>query len=76
MWEEGFTLYTCEECGHSFKGDYTSRLPGTETAEDTPHVHDYTASTVAPTDSERGYTLYTCQECGDSYKANYIDPTV
>lgn len=74
-WEEGFTLYTCEECGHSYKGDYTPRLPETETTEEAPHVHNYTASTVAPTDSERGYTLYTCQECGDSYKANYIDPT-
>ena len=39
------------------------------------HIHNYTFSTVAPTESERGYTLFTCQECGDSYKANFVQPT-
>ena len=75
VFEDGFTLYTCEECGHSYKGNFIPKLSAAGTDENTPHVHNYSASTVAPTDSERGYTLYTCQECGDSYKANFIDPT-
>jgi hypothetical protein len=75
VFEEGFTLYTCEECGHSYKGNFSPKLSVAKTGENTPHVHNYSASTVAPTDTERGYTLYTCQECGDNYKANFIDPT-
>lgn len=75
IWEEGFTEYTCEECGYSYRGNYISRLNATESGDDKQaHVHQYTASTVAPTETERGYTLYVCQECGDSYKANYVDP--
>jgi LPXTG-motif cell wall-anchored protein len=38
------------------------------------HFHDYTASTTAPTCTEKGYTTYTCA-CGDSYVADYTDPT-
>jgi len=75
IWNEGFTEYKCEECGHSFRGDYTPNLVSEpDAAESAAHQHDYTASTVAPTESERGYTLYVCEGCGDSYKANYVDP--
>ncbi len=75
IWNEGYTLYECRECGHSYKGNYTPVLVNDETAGDSSvHKHDYTSSTVAPTEDERGYTLFVCQECGDSYKANYVDP--
>ena len=75
IWEEGYTLYVCNDCGHSYKGDYVPRLPAQESEPAEAHVHSYTESTVAPTASERGYTLYVCQGCGDSYKANFIEPT-
>jgi len=75
LWETGYTLFTCEECGHSYKGEYVPKQPKIDDPAEKVHVHQYTASTVAPTDTERGYTLYTCHECGDSYKANYVKPT-
>ena len=75
IWEEGYTLYVCNDCGHSYKADYVARLPAQESEPPEAHVHSYTESTVAPTASERGYTLYVCQGCGDSYKANFIEPT-
>lgn len=75
LWEKGYTLYTCEDCGYSYKGDYTPQKPGSDTQAEEVHVHQYTVSTVAPTASERGYTLNTCQECGDSYKTNFVGPT-
>lgn len=75
VWEEGFTEYTCEECGHGYMGNYKPKLtPADPGGENLSHKHDYSASTVAPTETERGYTLYVCQECGDSYKANYVNP--
>ena len=74
IWEKGYTLYTCNECGHSYTDNYTSKLPAPEPTEP-PHVHRYRASVVAPTETERGYTLYVCDECGDSYKDSFVNPT-
>ena len=70
IWEEGYTLYTCSDCGHSYKRDFVPRLSAQEPKPAEAHIHSYTESTVAPTATERGYTLYVCRECGDSYKAN------
>ena len=74
IWEKGYTLYTCPECGYSFQDNFTSKLPAPEPTP-APHVHSYRASVVAPTESERGYTLYICDECGDTYKDNFVQPT-
>ena len=45
-----------------------------------PHVHEYTATVVLPTDmmthlpdSLHGYVVYTCKKCGDSYTGGYTD---
>ena len=35
--------------------------------------HDYTSSTVAPTETEQGYTLHKCSRCGDSYKDSFVE---
>ena len=75
IWEEGYTLYTCSDCGHSYKRDCVPRLSAQEPKPAEAHIHSYTESTVAPTATERGYTLYVCRECGDSYKANFVEPT-
>lgn len=51
---EGYTLYTCTQCGDTYKDNYT---PMTE--------HTYAEVTVAPTCTERGYTAQRCTVCGN-----------
>lgn len=58
----GYTTYTCDDCGESYKSDYTD-----------PLGHDYVAEATEPTCTEQGYTVYTCSRCGDSYIAEYVD---
>lgn len=70
VFEQGYTIYTCSDCGHSYIDNYTAKLPAPE-PEATPHIHDYTATIVAPTETEQGYTLHSCI-CGDSYKDSFI----
>ena len=61
---QGYDLFTCKNCGHSFKTNYKAKL---ET-----HSHSYSSKVTAPTCTAQGYTTYTCS-CGDSYKSNYKD---
>jgi len=35
--------------------------------------HDYSATVVEPTCTEKGYTQYTCKNCGGGYKDSYTD---
>ncbi|MBQ2634318.1 MAG: S-layer homology domain-containing protein [Oscillospiraceae bacterium] len=58
----GWTTYTCEDCGLTFKSDYTDALG-----------HDYVPEVTAPTCTEHGYTTFTCSRCGDSYVTDYVD---
>lgn len=58
----GWTTYTCEDCGESYKSDYTD-----------PLGHDYVPKVTEPTCTEQGYTTYTCSRCGDSYVTDYVD---
>ena len=60
----GYTTYTCDRCGDSYKSDYTELLG-----------HDYVAKVTDPTCTEGGYTTFTCSRCGDSYVTDYTDPT-
>ena len=53
--EWGYTTYTCETCGYSYRDDY--KLPR----------HKYREETVAPTCTEGGYTVFTCEYCGIAY---------
>ena len=59
----GYTTYTCEICGMSYRADYTDALG-----------HSYAAVVTAPTCTEPGYTTYTCTRCGASYTDSYTAP--
>ncbi|MBQ3571481.1 MAG: hypothetical protein IJA15_01495, partial [Clostridia bacterium] len=59
---DGYDLYTCSECGHSY-ADMESVVKA-------PGVHSHTAVVTEPTCTTQGYTTYTCT-CGDSYVADY-----
>ena len=61
--KQGYTIYTCSDCGDSYKDTYTNALG-----------HDYEETVIPPTETEQGYTLHTCKRCGDSYKDNYTNP--
>lgn len=63
----GYTEFTCNRCGDSFKDNYTD-VTGAS------HTHNYSSVVTEPTCSENGYTTYTC-ECGHSYKGNEIQAT-
>ena len=56
----GETVYTCDDCGYSFKEDIVE-----------PTGHTFTASTLPPTCTADGYTEYVCK-CGFSYKADTV----
>lgn len=50
--QKGYTLYTCTNCGNSYKDDYTDVIE-----------HSYIDVTVNPTCTERGYTAKRCSVC-------------
>ena len=54
---QGYTLWECTDCGHSYQTDFVE-----------PLEHTYTESTVAATCESGGYRLRTCQTCAQSYK--------
>lgn len=58
----GYTTFTCENCGYSYKSDYTDALG-----------HDYEAHVTEPTCTEGGFTTFICSRCGDSYVDDYTD---
>lgn len=60
---QGYTLYTCKNCGYSYRGDYVAKLE---------HTHEWDEGRViAATYAARGYTLKTCKICGKTEKSNY-----
>ena len=58
--EPGVKTFTCTRCGET----KTEPIPATG------HTHNYTATVIAPTCTERGYTIHACA-CGDSYIDTY-----
>lgn len=68
---KGYTLYVCEECGHSYKDNFVSKLPP-EQASNENHVHSYKAVVVKPTKEAQGYTLHVCEICGDEYRDSFV----
>lgn len=58
----GYTEYTCENCGSSYKTDYTKILG-----------HDYEANITDPTCLEGGFTTFICTRCEGSYVTDYTD---
>jgi len=53
--EWGYSTYTCEHCGYTYRDDYT--FP----------QHTYEAETKEPTCTKDGEATYTCIYCGDHY---------
>ena len=58
----GYTTYICNNCGYTYKSDYTSELG---------HKYIFT-KTVAPTCTAQGYDLYTCSVCSSIEKRNTV----
>ena len=59
---DGFTTYTCSECGDSYVGDRVDALG-----------HSYTSITTDPSCDSEGYTTYTCTVCPYSYVDDRVD---
>ena len=55
--KQGYTTYTCNECGHSYVSDYTEPLG---------HAWDEGRVTVEPTEETEGERVYTCTRCGET----------
>ena len=56
--DKGYTTYTCDICGDSYKADYT----------DITTTHDYKSTVTTPaTCTSTGVKTFTCSICGDSY---------
>ncbi len=53
---QGYTTYTCDYCGDSYKDNYVPEKG-----------HNHSSVVTPPTCTERGYTTHTCVDCGDSY---------
>lgn len=60
--EQGYTFYTCLDCGETYTDDYVDALG-----------HAYETEVIASTCTTEGYTVYTCTRCGDSYVGDYVD---
>ncbi len=57
--QEGYTTYTCENCGYSYEGSKQATVD-----------HVYSSAVTKPTCGKEGYTTYTCIHCGNSYVAD------
>ncbi len=82
--EEGYTAYTCKNCGDGYKDHFVpaaghvSGGGATCVLSDLCKVcyyvitpakgHDYTETVTPPTCTEMGYTTYDCNRCDNSYK--------
>ena len=62
----GYTVYTCSECGSSYNGD--------EVAATGEHNYEVT-KVVEATCATNGHTVYTCSVCGGSYNDNEVEAT-
>ena len=61
---DGYTTYTCANCGDSYVADKVDALG-----------HKYTSAVTPPTCQEEGYTTHTCSRCGDSYVDGKVPAT-
>ena len=59
---DGYTTYTCSDCGDSYVADIVSALG-----------HGYSSHVTNPTCTNDGYTTYTCSDCNFSYIADRVD---
>ena len=63
--EKGYTTYTCDKCGDSYKADETEALG---------HSYDDGVVTTAPTCTNKGVKTFTCTRkgCADSYTEEVV----
>lgn len=54
---DGYTLYTCKNCQHTYKDDIVKA-----------NGHKYDCEVINPGNGREPYALYTCRHCGGSYK--------
>ena len=59
---DGYTTYTCSNCGDSYVSDTVDALG-----------HDYKSTATAPTCENMGYATYVCVVCDYSYVSDYLD---
>lgn len=66
--EDGYTSYTCLDCGKIITGDYVSRIG---------HSSYISEARIEPTCTNTGYTEETkCRTCGEILKEKKIIPTI
>lgn len=58
---EGFTTYTCTNCGNSYVDNIVAPLD-----------HAYSSVVTSPDCENKGFTTYTCDDCGNSYIDNIV----
>ena len=63
---EGYTLYTCVNCGLSYKED---DIPPTG-------EHSFESTIIPATCKKYGYTSHKCSVCGYSYNDSYTEPYI
>ena len=64
-YQKGYTIYACERCGDTYKGNFTAI---------DSRAHNYVIESVTePTCTELGYTTYICKKCGGTYIGNYTN---
>ncbi|MBR0411965.1 MAG: hypothetical protein IJI47_00140 [Eubacterium sp.] len=56
---KGYTEYTCENCGITYRSDFTDYAE-----------HQYTATVTEATPNSKGYTTYSCTNCDYEYIGN------
>ena len=57
--ENGYTTYTCSNCGDAYTSDYVEAIN-----------HDYAVTTKEATCTEKGQITYTCKVCSYSYSVD------
>ena len=62
--QPGYDLHTCTACGHSYRDNYTERLPHQDVTVETP-----------ATCTEGSYVTFTCTVCGDT-EIGHRDPSL
>ena len=63
--DDGYTIYVCTKCGHSYTADIVSKLG-----------HSLTETVIDPTTEAQGYTIHSCSRCGYGYTDNYTEKLI
>ncbi len=85
--EQGFTIHSCDRCGHAYRDTFTDAAGHTPGEEATCTVsqlctvcgevlteasgHSYTQAVTEPSCTEQGFTTHTCSACGHTYRDTF-----